>query len=51
MDVVFEDLIIRQILCNDDTSKLSVGDKSHAPLKTFLRKSANHLHVYGLILL
>lgn len=41
-----KDLILRQIQQLDDPKKLSLGDESHVPLKTFLRRDAYEFHQY-----
>lgn len=37
-------IILRQIECNDNTSKLSLGKSEYTPLKTFLKKNAFDFH-------
>ena len=41
-----ENFILRQILSNDDTAKLSLGSEAYTPLKTFLKKTAFDFHQY-----
>lgn len=41
-----ENFILRQILSNDDTSKLSLGNETYTPLKIFLKKAAFDFHQY-----
>ncbi|MFO9453188.1 GNAT family N-acetyltransferase [Legionella pneumophila serogroup 1] len=40
--------ILRQIQKDDIANKLSLGDKSFTPLKTFLKKSAYEFHEYDI---
>jgi len=44
--VDIENLTLRQILSNDDTTKLSLGSEVYTPLKIFLKKSALDFHQY-----
>ncbi|EKD73103.1 MAG: GCN5-related N-acetyltransferase [uncultured bacterium] len=44
--VDIEDFTLCQIQFNDDTTKLSLGDAAHTPLKRFLKKSAFDFHQY-----
>lgn len=39
-----ENFTLRQIHSNDDTTKLSLGDAAHTPLKIFLKKTAYDFH-------
>jgi len=39
-------IILRQIQCNDSTTKLSLGKSEYTPLKTFLKKNAFEFHQY-----
>ncbi len=39
-------IILRQIECDDNTSKLSLGKSEYTPLKTFLKKDAFDFHQY-----
>lgn len=41
-----ENFVLRQIQHDDNTSKLSLGNSSHTPLKIFLKKSAFDFHQY-----
>lgn len=41
-----EDMVLRQIECNDATSKFSLGKEILTPLKIFLKKEAFDFHQY-----
>jgi len=41
-----ENFTLRQILPNDDTAKLSLGNEAYTPLKIFLKKSARDFNQY-----